>query len=389
MKNFLPIVLVLFIIQACGSGSNQFSIEGNLDNANNERLYLLELKTDGVNKVDSVQLDQDGEFEFEGYTEVAKFFLVRTSPQNSVTLVVEPDNHITLKGDAQNMGNDYKVSGSEGSREIMKLRKRLESTIASLDSLGQIYQNNPDQETQDDLKNRLNKESRKIVQDQKEYTKDFIDRNINSLASLMALYQQIGPRSYVLNPQQDFAYFEKVDSALMANYPNSEPVKSLHSQVEEMKKKMEADNAASERLGVGKEAPEIALPNPEGDTVRLSSLRGDYVLLDFWAAWCKPCRVENPNLVETYKKFKDEDFEIYQVSLDKSRSDWVNAIEKDELGDWYHVSDLEFWNSRAAQKYNIRSIPASFLLNKQGEIIAKNLRGDDLPAKLNEIFSDQ
>ncbi|MBS3776334.1 MAG: TlpA disulfide reductase family protein [Bacteroidales bacterium] len=389
MKNFLPIVLVLFIIQACGSGSNQFSIEGNLDNANNERLYLLELKTDGVNKVDSVQLDQDGEFEFEGYTEVAKFFLVRTSPQNSVTLVVEPDNHITLKGDAQNMGNDYKVSGSEGSREIMKLRKRLESTIASLDSLGQIYQNNPDQETQDDLKNRLNKESRKIVQDQKEYTKDFIDRNINSLASLMALYQQIGPRSYVLNPQQDFAYFEKVDSALMANYPNSEPVKSLHSQVEEMKKKMEADNAASERLGVGKEAPEIALPNPEGDTVRLSSLRGDYVLLDFWAAWCKPCRVENPNLVETYKKFKDEDFEIYQVSLDKSRSDWLNAIEKDELGDWYHVSDLEFWNSRAAQKYNIRSIPASFLLNKQGEIIAKNLRGDDLPAKLNEIFSDQ
>jgi len=389
MKNFLPIVLVLFIIQACGSGSNQFSIEGNLDNANNERLYLLELKTDGVNKVDSVQLDQDGEFEFEGYTEVAKFFLVRTSPQNSVTLVVEPDDHITLKGDAQNMGNDYTVSGSEGSREIMKLRKKLESTIASLDSLGQIYQNNPDQETQDDLKNRLNKESRELVQDQKEYTKDFIDRNINSLASLMALYQQIGPRSYVLNPQQDFAYFEKVDSALMANYPNSEPVKSLHSQVEEMRKKMEADNAASERLGVGKEAPEIALPNPEGDTVRLSSLRGDYVLLDFWAAWCKPCRVENPHLVETYKKFKDEDFEIYQVSLDKSRSDWLNAIEKDELGDWYHVSDLEFWNSRAAQKYNIRSIPASFLLNKQGEIIAKDLRGDDLPAKLNEIFSDQ
>lgn len=389
MKNFLPIVLVLFIIQACGSGSNQFSIEGNLDNANNERLYLVELQTDGVNKVDSVQLDQDGEFEFEGYTEVAKFFLVRTSPQNSVTLVVEPDDHITLKGDAQNMGNDYTVSGSEGSREIMKLRKKLESTIASLDSLGQIYQNNPDQETQDDLKNRLNKESRELVQDQKEYTKDFIDRNINSLASLMALYQQIGPRSYVLNPQQDFAYFEKVDSALMANYPNSEPVKSLHSQVEEMRKKMEADNAASERLGVGKEAPEIALPNPEGDTVRLSSLRGDYVLLDFWAAWCKPCRVENPHLVETYKKFKDEDFEIYQVSLDKSRSDWLNAIEKDELGDWYHVSDLEFWNSRAAQKYNIRSIPASFLLNKQGEIIAKDLRGDDLPAKLNEIFSDQ
>jgi peroxiredoxin len=252
-----------------------------------------------------------------------------------------------------------------------------------------MYQDNPGQEKKADLRNRLNKESRKIVQNQKEYTKDFIDRNLNSLASLMALYQQIGPRSYVLNPQQDFAYFEKVDSALMANYPNSEPVKSLHSQVEEMENRMEQDKAANEKLAIGKEAPEIALPNPEGDTVKLSSLKGNYVLLDFWAAWCKPCRVENPNLVKTYKKFQDEKFEIFQVSLDRNRSDWVNAIEKDNLDSWYHVSDLKFWNSQAAQKYNIRSIPANFLLNKQGEIMAKNLRGDDLPAKLNEVFSGQ
>lgn len=388
MKNLLSIVLILFIVQACGSGSNQFTIEGKLENANNEKLYLVELKTDGINKVDSVQLGQNGAFEFTGYTEVAKFFIVRTTPQNSVTLVVEPEDHITLEGDARNLGNNYTVSGSEGSQEIMQLRKRLESTISSLDSLGKIYQNNPRQENKSDLRNRLNEASRKIVQKQKEYTKDFIDRNINSLASLMALYQQIGPKSYVLNPQEDFAYFEKVDSALMENYPNSEPVKSLHSQVQEMKRKIESDQASNERLATGKKAPEIALPNPEGDTVKLSSLRGNYVLLDFWASWCKPCRVENPNLVKTYKKFQDENFEIYQVSLDKNRSDWLNAIEKDNL-DWYHVSDLEFWNSQAAQTYNVRSIPANFLLNKQGEIVAKNLRGDDLPAKLNEIFSGQ
>ena len=389
MKNLLSLVFILLIAQSCGSGSNQFTIEGSLENANNEKLYLVELKTDGVNKVDSVQLGQEGNFEFTGYTETPKFFLVRTTPRNSVTLVVEPDDDITLEGDAQNLGNNYTVSGSEGSREVMQLRKRLETTIASLDSLGKIYKDNPGQEEQGALRTRLNEESRKIVQRQKEYTKDFIDRNLNSLASLMALYQQIGPRSYVLNPQQDFAYFEKVDSALMANYPNSEPVKSLHSQVEEMENRMEQDKAANEKLAIGKEAPEIALPNPEGDTVKLSSLKGNYVLLDFWAAWCKPCRVENPNLVKTYKKFQDEKFEIFQVSLDRNRSDWVNAIEKDNLGSWYHVSDLKFWNSQAAQKYNIRSIPANFLLNKQGEIMAKNLRGDDLPAKLNEVFSGQ
>ncbi|HKL37314.1 MAG TPA: TlpA disulfide reductase family protein, partial [Bacteroidales bacterium] len=204
--------------------------------------------------------------------------------------------------------------------------------------------------------------------------------------SLMALYQQIGPRTYVLNPREDFKYFEKVDSALMASYPNSEPVKSLHGQVQEIRNRLKEDEASNERLALGNKAPEIALPNPQGDTIELSELRGKYVLLDFWASWCKPCRVENPNLVKAYKRHSDQDFEIYQVSLDRQRQSWINAIEKDNL-DWYHVSDLKYWNSAAAQKYNIRSIPANFLLNKQGEIIDKNLRGDDLQAKLNELFS--
>ena len=117
MKNLLSLVLVLFIVQACGSGSNQFTIKGTLENASNEKLYLVELQTKGVNKVDSMQLGQNGKFEFTGYTEVPKFFLVRTSPNNSVTLVVEPDDHITLKGNAQNLDQEYTVSGSEGSRE--------------------------------------------------------------------------------------------------------------------------------------------------------------------------------------------------------------------------------------------------------------------------------
>jgi thiol-disulfide isomerase/thioredoxin len=108
-------------------------------------------------------------------------------------------------------------------------------------------------------------------------------------------------------------------------------------------------------------------------------------LLDFWASWCKPCRVENPNLVDAYKKFNDQGFEIYQVSLDRKRDAWEKAIKNDNL-DWVHVSDLEFWNSSAAQTYNVRSIPANYLLNKKGEIIAKDLRGEALDKKLHEIF---
>ena len=268
----------------------------------------------------------------------------------------------------------------------MQLRKRLESTIAQLDSLGKEFRDNPQNEDMEQLRNRLNKKSQEIVSKQKQYTKDFIDRNLNSLASLMALYQQIGPRSYVLSPQEDFEYYKKVDSSLMAQYPSYGPVKSLHSQVQDIESRLKEEQASANRLAEGKVAPNIALPNPQGDTVTLHSLRGEYVLLDFWASWCKPCRVENPHLVKAYKKYNNKGFEIYQVSLDKKKSAWVDAIEKDNL-DWVHVSDLKFWNSNAAQTYNIRSIPANFLLNKKGEIIGKNLRGDALDKKLHEIFN--
>jgi len=386
MKNLWLTAVVLLIVQACGSNTNEFTIDGNLSNASGEKIFLMELTTDGTNKIDSVNVGENGQFRFSGYTPVAKFFLVQTDPRNSVTLVVEPGDEIELSGNIQNLGEEYQVEGSEGSREIMKLRRRMEKTIASLDSLGKIYRENKDTEDMQALRSRLNKSSQQIINSQKSYTKEFIDRNIHSLASLMALYQQIGPRSFVLNPKEDFKYFARVDSALMANYPNSGPVKSLHSQVEDIRKRIQSDEASQKRLAVGNKAPEISLPNPQGDTVELSQLRGNYVLLDFWASWCKPCRVENPNLVKAYKRYSNQDFEIYQVSLDKQRQAWLDAIEKDNL-DWYHVSDLQFWNSAAAQKYNIRSIPANFLLNKEGEIIDKNLRGDDLQAKLNELFS--
>jgi peroxiredoxin len=136
---------------------------------------------------------------------------------------------------------------------------------------------------------------------------------------------------------------------------------------------------------IGQLAPEINLPTPNGDTVKLSSLRGKYVLVDFWAKWCGPCRHENPNVVRAYHKFKSKGFEIYSVSLDRSKDDWLKAIKEDGL-DWTHVSDLKYWNSIAARDYNISSIPFSILLDKDGKIIAKNLRGAALDQKLTEVL---
>lgn len=136
---------------------------------------------------------------------------------------------------------------------------------------------------------------------------------------------------------------------------------------------------------VGNPAPEISLPDPEGNVVKLSSLKGKVVLIDFWASWCGPCRKENPHVVNLYKKYKDKGFTVYGVSLDKNKGAWVKAIEQDGLT-WTHVSDLRGWDNKAALNYGVRSIPATFLIDAQGNVIAKNLRGKALENALAEIF---
>ena len=141
-------------------------------------------------------------------------------------------------------------------------------------------------------------------------------------------------------------------------------------------------------VSVGSIAPEIILDDINGNPISLSSLRGRYVLLDFWAAWCRPCREENPNILENYNRFKDQGFEVYQVSLDRNKEDWSRGIEQDNLP-WINVSDLKYYQSDAAVLYNINKIPSAFLLDPSGTIIAKNieLRGINLTKKLSEIFN--
>ena len=148
----------------------------------------------------------------------------------------------------------------------------------------------------------------------------------------------------------------------------------------------EEEKAAAEaKTATGSQAPEIAMETPDGDMLRLSDLRGKYVLIDFWASWCRPCRVENPRVVALYNEYKDENFEILGVSLDRDKAAWVKAIEQDNL-EWKHVSDLQFWNSEAAQAYGVTAIPHTVLVDPQGEIIARDLRGDALENKLEELF---
>ncbi|KFD38915.1 cytochrome C biogenesis protein [Schleiferia thermophila str. Yellowstone] len=148
-------------------------------------------------------------------------------------------------------------------------------------------------------------------------------------------------------------------------------------------------------LSVGDVAPELAFPNPEGKIIKLSDYRGKIVLIDFWASWCRPCRMENPNLVKLYKNYNDvkfgkaNGFEIFSVSLDQNKADWVNAIKADGLLWTGHVSDLKFWKSEAARIYNVNSIPMTYLIDEKGVIIARGLRGQALERALEGLRNNQ
>ncbi len=178
-----------------------------------------------------------------------------------------------------------------------------------------------------------------------------------------------------LPADKELALLEEIGERFRKVKPNHPQVKPFLENLKRLK-----------GVTIGSEAPEIALPTPAGPIMRLSDLRGKYVLIDFWASWCGPCRRENPNVIKTYAAYKDKGFEIFGVSLDQDKAAWTNAIAKDQLT-WPHVSDLQYWNSVAAQAYKVSSIPMTFLLDPQGKIIAKGLRGDSLNQYLSNLFT--
>jgi peroxiredoxin len=269
---------------------------------------------------------------------------------------------------------------------MTEYNKNLQTTIKKMTGLHNIYEQNSDKPDLPKLIESLDSLANIYLNEINTYTKKYIDDNLTSLVSLVALYQQVAPSVYIMNPAKDMKYFLKVDSSMFSRYPNYEPVVSLHEQVKEIAAKVNVDSVATPASAAGTLAPDISLPSPEGDTIKLSSTRGSIVLLDFWASWCTPCRKENPNLVTVYNMYHKKGFQIYQVSLDKTRDAWLKGIQDDHLDKWIHVSDVQYWNSIVVPLYKIESIPANFLLDKEGHVIASNLRGERLQTKLAELF---
>lgn len=384
IRIFLLLVLII-ALYSCDKEKSNFKVTGKFEGDEGTPVTLIRLGTGGNRTIDSTYIDAEGQFQLQGYTAGLDFYSLHTIEDEYITLLIEPRDNIHIMGKVASLESTYLVEGSVHSKKIQDLTRNLNSTLRVVAGLSKTFNDSAHSPNFLAIKADLDRQYNEVIKRQKEYTFDFIRQNLNSLASLMALYQHIGPRHPLLDPIADYTYFAMVDSSLSILYPESEAVQSLHRQVVEIGEQKRIENLNVERLGPGKRAPEIVLPGPDGDTIALSSLQGNYVLLDFWASWCAPCRQENPNLVSAYNKYHDMGFEIYQVSLDRSRDAWLRAIGEDKLT-WIHVSDLLMWNSVVVPVYNIQGIPMNFLLDREGHIIEMNLREERLQQRLAEIF---
>ena len=378
MRKLIWLLMVIAQFTVSCSDSSQFSIRGSISNAEGQYIYLDELGVDSSMKIDSFLLGNNGEFEFEGSVSFPTFYLLKLNEKNFVTLLVDSTEQVEVYGDAANFSRDYKVSGSEGSAQVQELNSRLVSTKHQLDSIEslQISFRSEIRYASDQI--RWEEEYDKIKEDQIEYSTNFVKSHPFSMSNVLALYQKFDDDNYVV---QDLLSLKTAATALNTFYPESEHVEALYNNT--ILLMQQERNLAVQQVvkDYGLNSPDIVLPNVDGEDVALSSLRGKYVLVQFWSAADKGSRYLNPVLVELYEKYHSKGFEIYQVSIDTNRYDWVDAIDADGLN-WINVGDMQGSNI-ALMSYNVQSIPYNYLLDPEGNILAKSLVG----ASLNQALS--
>jgi peroxiredoxin len=378
MKKTLLYIIALLPLMAFAQQPQPFSIKSKVGNLNAPaRAYLIYQL--GANRVIDSALITNGSFTFNGQIinpSAAVIVIDRNGVGlNSLDTSADNLNLYVDKGEFEINSKDSiakaVITGSKINDDNKKLLAQLKPLMEQAQKIKeQEDKASPAQQNTAEFQNAMQAKHKELQVEQKATLKIFILSNPDSYLSLLALYSVAGPSP---DPSEVDPLYNSLSDRLKA----TETAKVL---------KKSLDGLRNTAIGVT--APDFTQNDVNGVPVKLSSFRGKYVLLDFWASWCGPCRQENPNVVKAYNKYKDKNFTILSVSLDKAtgKADWLAAIQNDGLS-WTQVSDLKFWNNEVASLYSITSIPANFLIDPNGKIIARDLRGDDLQSKLEEVLA--
>jgi thiol-disulfide isomerase/thioredoxin len=387
MKKLLVLLILVVITVSC-KRNDSFLLTGNIKNTNQKYIYISRVDINILTLLDSSKISSNGNFRFRIKSKDPDFYQVGSSAKDFVTLLAFPGEKIALSFGGANLYNDYTVSGSKGSEQVRELDYKLIKTKKTLDSLTNLYETASKEPGFDEKKSIIEQEYQKVVKDQRKFNITFIIQNTRSLATVKAIYQKINDNMYVLYEAHDLQYMKIASDSLKRYYPESKHTKALLNDFGKELNQLYASQINQLAQTIPETKLDPSLKDLNGKRISLSSLKGKYVLLTFWSIESKDCIAENLQLKEPYRKYHSKGFEIYQIDLDKEESAWRTEVKFDELP-WINTREDDTDNPKFARLFNVKSLPANYLFDPKGAIVAINLHGNNLQIKLNQLFNKQ